>query len=172
MNLNSTNSTQTTCHLIFPIAAILTPVICIFGFVLNGISAIIFMKIILNKTTIIIPRLFYFLACKSIIDTVMFTFQTFLPAYFGSGKISRLLIVQIWFIYDFNYLTDVFAVCSAALEICVLLDIKFANSNANRRLKPRSFILLLVSMFIVCGLFSLVNVFRFELFFIFLLVVF
>lgn len=166
----SVNWSQTirSCELTFAVTTITIPVISIAGTVLNTLATLTFSTIIFNskssssKST---PRVYYYLAWKSGVDACMLVLQCFLPLYFNSNTptLSGSLFTQIWYVYGFNYLTDVLVGLSASLEILASIDIKFTNSlsnSGNKSIKPRTLVILLVSVFVANALFSMINIFR------------
>lgn len=165
--MNSTNNTffehdAITCPISDKITVFILPIISIFGVLTNLISTVTFHRIIFNHDhKQAIAPMYYYLYTKSLTDCLMFALTAFSPIYFCQNcDISKSWLAQFWNIYIFNYFTDVLLSISAIFEIAASFDIKF---NLNQKFVKTRFIRFSIIACLGSILFSLVNIFRFQI---------
>lgn len=160
MNKSNGTISEASCELNDGIAIFGLPIISIFGIITNSLTSMVFIKIIMKRRLTKIAPMYYFLTGKSIMELIMFWLQILSPIYFAD-RTSKSIIPQIWYIYGFNYLTDVLLVCSALLEIAASIDIRFSSSKSSKQAKPIVVILFIILFLTFASIFSLVNLFRY-----------
>jgi hypothetical protein len=138
----------------------LMPIVSLIGIVSNGLSTIIFYKIVSDKTkNFVFYYSFKCLQAKSFYDLCLFLVHIFIPIYYNES--SNSLISLIWFIYFFHYGESLFLLGSNIFEIISMIGFYTIISKKTNKIKRLRFVYLFIFVSIASILFNILILFRY-----------